>query len=246
MRTFLEFLKAMAEYNTTGEVDGENNTDLEKPNPSIATQSTRWYAQKKKGPIRSKYVAMMKKMKESEEWEDEEPEEELRPGMPTKDGGHHEPEHEPDLGEFIANRFRQDYGETTDEITPETGYLLSDGRCVPMGAYGSRYEDHRAAIPSLEAMKRWKWNPETIRQYETASRGPALDELIKRSGAARIHASRDTLAVDSARLTYRQKSAIVEFIMRYHPATVIFDLNGRSKEFDSPEPFEIEDWLSRR
>jgi len=62
MRTFLEFLRDMRlEYNTTGEVDGENNTDLEKPNPSIATTSTRWYAQKKKGPIQSKYVAMMKK-----------------------------------------------------------------------------------------------------------------------------------------------------------------------------------------
>ena len=59
MITFSEFLKAL-EYNTTGEVDGENNTDLEKPNPSLATTSTRWYAQKRKGPILSKYVAQMK------------------------------------------------------------------------------------------------------------------------------------------------------------------------------------------
>jgi len=56
------------EYNTTGEVDGENNTDLEKPNPSIATKTTRWYDLKKKGPIQSKYVAMMKKNMKDKKW----------------------------------------------------------------------------------------------------------------------------------------------------------------------------------
>jgi hypothetical protein len=60
MITFLDFMKAMIEYNTTGEVDTENNTDLGKPGPR-----TRWYAQKKKcglgGLPCSKYVAQMKK-----------------------------------------------------------------------------------------------------------------------------------------------------------------------------------------
>lgn len=56
----------MREYNTTGEVDGENNTDLGKPEQP----KTRWYAAKKKCGIGglpcSKYVAQMKKtMKET-------------------------------------------------------------------------------------------------------------------------------------------------------------------------------------
>lgn len=65
MITFKEFLK-IKEYNTTGEVDGENNTDLDKPEQP----KTRWYATKKKcglgGLPCSKYVAQMKKhMKEN-------------------------------------------------------------------------------------------------------------------------------------------------------------------------------------
>jgi hypothetical protein len=246
MMTFLEFLKAI-EYNTTGEVDGENNTDLEKPDQP----KTRWWSSKKKcglgGLPCSKYVAQMKKhMRESEEDDFEEPEEELRPGMPTKDGGHHEPEHEPNLEEFIANRFSQDYGETTDEIIPETGYLLSDGRCVTMGVHGTRYEDHRSAIPTLSAMKRWNWSAETIKQYEQSSRGYALQELLQRSGAARIHASRSTLAVDAVSLTWKQKRAIIEFITNYRPSDVVIELNGKSKEFNRPDPDDIEEYLARR
>jgi len=60
MMTFKEFLQAM-EYNTTGEVDTENNTDLGKPDQP----KTRWYAAKKKcglgGLPCSKYSAQMKK-----------------------------------------------------------------------------------------------------------------------------------------------------------------------------------------
>lgn len=54
MLTFKDFIK-IKEYNTTGEVDSENNTDLGKPiNP------TRWWGKKKKNVIRSKYVAESK------------------------------------------------------------------------------------------------------------------------------------------------------------------------------------------
>jgi hypothetical protein len=60
MRTFKEFLQ-WREYNTTGEVDTENNTDLDKPSHLKA----RWYASKKKCGLNglpcSKYVAQMKK-----------------------------------------------------------------------------------------------------------------------------------------------------------------------------------------
>ena len=51
----------MMEYNTVGEVDPENNTDLGKPDQP----KTRWYADKKKcglgGLPCSKYSAQMKK-----------------------------------------------------------------------------------------------------------------------------------------------------------------------------------------
>lgn len=60
MMTFEQFMKMM-EYNTTGEVDTENNTDLGKPDQP----KTRWYADKKKcglgGLPCSKYSAQMKK-----------------------------------------------------------------------------------------------------------------------------------------------------------------------------------------
>lgn len=59
MITFKEFLQTI-EYNTTGEVDGENNTDLGKPEQP----KTKWYSFKKKcglgGLPCSKYVANMK------------------------------------------------------------------------------------------------------------------------------------------------------------------------------------------
>lgn len=57
MQSFKTFL---GEYNTTGEVDAENNTDLEKP-----VDKTRWWAAKRKcglgGVPCSKYSAQMKK-----------------------------------------------------------------------------------------------------------------------------------------------------------------------------------------
>jgi hypothetical protein len=75
MRTFKEYLHTResvnftskqlstskkTEYNTTGEVDGENNTDLGKQDQP----KTRWFAAKRKcglgGLPCSKYVAQMK------------------------------------------------------------------------------------------------------------------------------------------------------------------------------------------
>lgn len=60
MMTFKDWM-IQREYNTTGEVDGENNTDLSKQDQP----KTRWYAEKKKCGLGSlpcsKYSAQMKK-----------------------------------------------------------------------------------------------------------------------------------------------------------------------------------------
>ncbi len=157
-----------------------------------------------------------------------------RPGEFVSDReGHFEPEHEPDLGEFIHNRFQHDYGEQ-DVMNHGTGYLLRDGRPVNMGP-GMRYEDHRAALPSLAAMKRWGWPEHVTKAYEESTRGPALDELLKRSGALRIHSSPDTLAVDSrGPITSRQRRVLLDHIVTHGPRSIILDLphgGGESSPF---------------
>lgn len=182
---------------------------------------------------------------EDEEVENDTPD--LRPGETTADGAAFEPHEEPDdLGEYISNQFKDEYGEPEEGIYSSTGFLLEDGRGVPMGP-GERYEDHRAAIPTAEAMKRWGWPEDVIRHHEEGTRTPALFELMRRSGALRVHASKGQLIIDAASpLTSRQKQAILDHHEMYNPETVILSSDrGHERELHSPADWELKKAMGR-
>lgn len=149
------------------------------------------------------------------------------PGQLNDKGDKYEPKKEPELAGFILNQYLQDFG-TSDEINSATGYLLPDGMSVQMG-HGNRAQDHRNAIPTIAAMKRWKWPQEVIDQHAVSSSTNAMKELMRRSGAARIIASSQFLAVHyEIPLTGRQKSAIIHFVVRYRPNEVVFQYGARN------------------
>lgn len=171
----------------------------------------------------------------------------LRPGEPTEDGGHFEPEREPpDLGEYIANKFKGDYGDPEPGIGYSTGFLLSDGRGVPMGP-GERYEDHRAAIPTTGAMRRWGWPEEIARGADQGTRTPALFELMRRAGAVRVHASRGDLVLHLASpLTGRQAAAIRSHVESHRPHSVVVEVQGGGDaQLDRPDPEDVMHAIAR-
>jgi uncharacterized protein (TIGR02996 family) len=163
----------------------------------------------------------------------------LRPGQTTPDGGKFEPDSQPaDLGEFIRNQFADDY-EQHDHFGHATGFLLPDGTPVQMGP-DQRYEDHRAAIPTGDAMARWGWPEKVVSDYNESTRTPALVELMRRAGAARIHASDGMLTVHHASpLTGSQRRAITSHVAEYRPGTVIFEPHeGEEVETDADGDIE--------
>jgi hypothetical protein len=166
----------------------------------------------------------------------------LRPGEMDEDGAPYEPPTEPDLGEFIRNQFRGNYGDSP-HMTPETGYLLRDGTPVQMGMDGVRGDDHRGAIPTPEAMRRWGWPEEVVRRFEDGERGHAMIELMRRSGAVRVMAQgkRDMLALHfTSPLTGPQKSAVHRFVGSYAPSDVILEHEGgNTADLTAPKPHEV-------
>lgn len=166
----------------------------------------------------------------------------LRPGeIDQKTGGKFEPKAEPELNEFIANQFKDDYGERHDGIGRSTGFLTPDGEGIPMGP-GERYEDHRAALPSSAAMKRWKWPAEIVKANEQGGgRTQALFELMRRSGAARIHSGGGNLIVHLASPpTDQQKRAIVQHVSSERPENVIIShVDGAEHSLSMPASHEV-------
>ena len=83
--------------------------------------------------------------------EDEAPEpRSLRPGEMDEKGAAFEPDRQPDLDEFMVNKAAE-FGGPTNAINGGTGYILTDGRCVPLGG-SQRAQDHRYLVPSSQAM----------------------------------------------------------------------------------------------
>ena len=171
-----------------------------------------------------------------------------RPGQMTDDYEHFEPENEPvDWDEWLSNMFA-DFG-LSNQITNASGYLLTNGQAVQMGGY-SRDQDHRYAIPSGVAMKRWGWPEEIVKGYEQGTSTPALREFMKRSGAMRIGAGSGHFWVHGMTWpTSRQRDAIMDYVMRNKPRSVTIEMpTGRQGGIDlsHPEPFEVEELLRPR
>jgi hypothetical protein len=166
-----------------------------------------------------------------------------RPGAPGPDGEVFYPDCEPDLAEYLYHRHRHDYGECP-ELGVTTGWLLPDGRAVQMGRGRQRDEDHRASIPSAEAMARWGWPEGVIREHNECTRGPALRELMRRSGAARVLAWDASLVVESCGpLSRRQRAAVRDYAIRARVRYVMLDVGGRAVELDPACPDAVEDAL---
>ncbi len=161
----------------------------------------------------------------------------LRPGQTTPDGGKFEPEREPpDLGEFIANQYVDDYGHGDQGIDSSTGYLLPNGYGVRMGP-GERYEDHRGAIPSTEAQRRWGWPEEVSQRMDEGNRHMALMELMRRSQAVRVHAGQGQLVLHFAHEpTHAQRREIAQHVKDYRPDTVIVSREG-GREIELSNPY---------
>lgn len=169
----------------------------------------------------------------------------MRPGEQNDNGEPYEPEQEPDLNEWLWNRYRRDFGES-DFLDASCGWLLTDGRAVRMGR-GSRDEDHRSSVPTEDAMVRWGWPEEVIQKAREGTRSPAMRTLMYRSRAARIHAGSFHFVVHCLHaLTARQKWAVMDYIKTYRPQEVVLEIAGRRpSEFRRPELFEVEEDLER-
>jgi len=168
-----------------------------------------------------------------------------RPGqeMPDQNYDRFEPEQEPvDWEEWMRNVFA-DYG-TSDEINNASGYLLRNGEVIQMGGY-HRDQDHRFATPSSQAMRRWGWPSNVADEYDQGTSTPAMYELMKRSGALRIHASGGHFNVHGFRWpSNRQKDVILHYVINNRPRSVQFEL-PQIGSVEVSEPFEVEDLLSR-
>lgn len=182
------------------------------------------------------------------DWNDEEGTNAYRPGQMTDDYEHFEPEKQPvDWDEWLTNIFAE-FG-LSDEITNASGYLLSNGQAVQMGG-GSRDQDHRYAVPSGIAMKRWGWPEEIVKGYEQGTSTPALREFLRRSGAMRIGVGSGHFWVHGMTWpTGRQRDTILRYVMENRPRSVTIEMpTGRQGgiELSSPGPYEVEELLQRR
>lgn len=165
-----------------------------------------------------------------------------RPGELNEEGARHEPDVEPDMGEYIANQFSH-FGAPQRDLTPEVGYILKSGHGVPMGRHGQRYEDHRAALPSRDAMRRWGWPEDVVKKNEEGMRYDSLQELLRRSGAIRFNTTGHNGDVHiniATEPTEEQIRAISNHVRQNSPENVILEHpeNG-DVELANPKPHKV-------
>lgn len=180
-------------------------------------------------------------------------EQQLKPGEMDAEGGSFQPDKEPDLAEFVRNRFAGDYGydEPTTPMTSEHGFILPDGAPVRMGSGGTRGEDHRSALPYTTSMRRWGWPEEVVKKVEEGTRTPGLVELMKRGRIARIHIDdrNKSLYVHFVhRLTPAQKLKVSHYVRTQRPPEVTLEPHGHMTGgvvLSNPEPHEVEDVMDK-
>ncbi len=160
----------------------------------------------------------------------------------------HHPKFEPDLAEYLRHRFAGEYGMShpEDEAHEGTGYILPDGTPVNMGDEHLRYDDHRSAIPFHSAMVQWGWPKDVTDQYIQGNREPALQELIKRSRAVRVHMSPSIVSINSnSGLTSKQRDKITSYVMRAKPTYMRVTHMGKTTDLEHPGGLEADDHLRR-
>ena len=152
---------------------------------------------------------------------------EMRPGSPTLSGGHFEPKmvDNDGLDEYVKNHYPNAmYDEANWDAA---GYLFADGSLNDMShGSGSRADDHRSVVPTDTALQRWGFNRD-----EVNSRTLAMNEMMKRTGMARIHIGGGAAGGDlqihlEGPLTDRQKEAFTFYVKHYRPDNVFYDVGG--------------------
>lgn len=158
---------------------------------------------------------------------------EPKPGETMGDGDDYEPDKQPDMAEYIFQRAVSKYGQGNEAIGPATGYVLPDGRAVQMGA-GMRADDHRFMVPTQAARQRWGW---PANDSDTGN----MQELMRRSGAVRVHLSDYMLVNPPGRMTPAQKRAIVDAVKRFKIKSITLAfVGGRTYEFETSDHEQME------
>jgi hypothetical protein len=146
-----------------------------------------------------------------------------------------EPEEEPHLGDFVANRFagkfpRRD-GDDADDLHTETGFLLANGKAVQLGPPNNRTNDHREAVPSIPAMKRWGWPEDVVKHVQKGSPLAGLYHLMGRNGMVRFVGikSYGVSLEHHHPLTHAQKRAVSTYAQRYKPEEIAFTRIGKNE-----------------
>jgi hypothetical protein len=168
-----------------------------------------------------------------------------KPGEVDETGMSYEPDAEPDLNEYIYNKFKSMYGDQ-DEPDRSTGYILKNGQPIKMGRE-FRDSDHREALPTRAARERWGWKsndrpaPGQPVMVDTSNptisnirfNGDSLGELLHKTGAARTHVAKDNISFEySHPLTSRQKRVIRDFVNDRKPGEVIFSRRMPEKDVE--------------
>jgi hypothetical protein len=168
--------------------------------------------------------------------------EEYEPGELTVDGGHWEPEEEPDMDTYMRNHYPEGHS------WYESGFLLADGTLLDMShGSGSRADDHRSINPTDEAAERWGWYKEDVFRKlppgGSANRSTMLAVTLKKANAIRIDGNSGMIHVEGS-LTRRQEESIRDYIDFEKPDYVAIDTGwatrtSKSEQLSHPDSDEV-------
>jgi hypothetical protein len=167
------------------------------------------------------------------------------PGQELSTGDIFEPETQPDLQSYVTHKVGG--GETSNSLNFGTGFVTTSGEGIQMGPVSQRYEDHRSALPSLSAMIRWGWSPETTRRYEEGTRTAALFELLQRSGLIRSHFdSSGSVLTFGTKPTKVQVQKIQDHLLRSRPNYVVLStVDGKEVELSGNDIWDLDKHIKK-
>jgi hypothetical protein len=134
----------------------------------------------------------------------------------------------PQSSKRIMERAVKEFGITENPST--AGYIIPDGRMLNFGEYGTRSKDHRE-IGVL---------------FPDDTHGTKAIEAFGNLGAIRLLFSSRSIGIDIyKRPTSAQYDTIENLLYRHNKEgyPVYIDMPGHHREFESPEPGEIMDYI---
>lgn len=157
--------------------------------------------------------------------------EELEAGQETMDGGHYEPDAEPDMDTFMRNQYPEGYSWL------ESGFLLADGTLLDMSyGQGQRADDHRNINPTEGAAARWGYQPDMAKNE--FSRWGILTETLRRANAFRIDGESGLLHMETAP-TGPQERSIADYINEAEPGYLAIRFGETEWMIDNPSASQV-------